>query len=203
MPDEKDYYEILGIAPDANADQIKEAYIYKVNIFHPDRLAAMPERIRRKAEEDLKKVNVAYEVLSKPERRHQYDIKWFGNMGAVSDLQKTKPARKPQPEVYPEVIRFKGALPYVKQKDVFFVRNVGGPYRKVLIGKVPEWIKIVETTPLQSHSKLPMRVKIEATGIQWGEVYSSQIVVRLDENESKVKVELHMSKKPRKPFWKK
>jgi len=78
------------------------------------------------------------------------------------------------------------------------VRNVGGPYTKVLIGKLPEWVRVVETKPLQSRDKVPMRVQIEAMGIQWGTVYSAQLVVRLDENEARVKVELRTQKKPRK-----
>lgn len=200
MPDEEDYYSILGVAPDANADQIKEAYIYKVNILHPDRLAGTSGRVRGLAEEELKKVNAAYHVLSNPERRRQYDAQHFGWTGVSRDLQKTKTGGKPHPEVYPKTISFKDALPYVKQQGVFFLRNTGGPYKKVLIGKTPEWMRVVKTAPLQVHSKLPMRVEIEAVGIQWGRVYSTQITVRLDEIELAVKVELHVSKKPRKFF---
>ena len=203
MPTDEDYYEILGVPSDATPEQIKEAYIYKINILHPDRLAATSERIRSLAEKDLKKVNMAYEVLSNPERRRHYDIERFGEIGAVSDQHKTKPARKPQPEVHPKTIYFNDAPPYVKQKGVFFVRNLGGPYTKVLISKTPEWLRVVKTNPLQGDSKLPMQVQIEAIGIQWGTVYSSQIVVRLDEKEARVKVELHTQKKPRKFFGRK
>ncbi|MBA7665812.1 hypothetical protein ES703_73886 [subsurface metagenome] len=49
MSTQEDYYGILGVSPDVNSDQIKEAYLYKVNILHPDRLIAMGERIRRLA----------------------------------------------------------------------------------------------------------------------------------------------------------
>jgi hypothetical protein len=197
MPKDENYYEILGIAPDASTDQIKEAYIYKVNILHPDRLAGASERIRRLAEEELKKVNVAYQVLSNPERKRQYDIKQFGRTSVASNLQKTKPSGKPQPEVYPKTVSIKDALPYVKQRSVFFLRNSGGPYTKVLIGQTPGWIKIAKTAPLQEHSKLPMRVEIEATGIQWGKVYSGRIAIKLDDVETHVGVELSMAKKPR------
>ena len=199
-PDDKDYYEILGISPDADTNQIREAYRYWVNILHPDRLEGMPDRIRHQAEEQLKKVNEAYHVLSNPEKRRQYDTQRFGRTAVGRDLQKTKTARKPHPEVYPKTISFKDALPYVKQQGVFFLRNTGGPYKKVLIGKTPEWVRVVKAAPLQVRSKLPMRVEIEAVGIQWGRVYSTQIAVRLDETEPAVKIELHVSKKPRKFF---
>ncbi len=196
MQSEQDYYKVLGVAPGASAVEIKEAYTYKVNILHPDRLAAMPERIRRLAEEELKSVNVAYGVLSNPESRRQYDIDRFGTKGA-SSLQKTKVAGRSQPEVYPKVIRFKDVLPYVKQKEPFFVRNTGGPFAKVLISNPPEWIRIAKTIPLQPGEKLPMQVNVEAIGVQWGKLYSSELVVRLDESEARVKVELRTRKKPR------
>ena len=38
VPDEKGYCKILGISPGVSADEIKEAYIYEVNILPPDRL---------------------------------------------------------------------------------------------------------------------------------------------------------------------
>jgi hypothetical protein len=116
-------------------------------------------------------------------------------------LRKAKPSGKPKTEVYPKVISFNNVLPYVKQKGAFFVRNVGGQYKKVLISQPPEWIMVVKTTPLQDRGKLPMRVEIEAMGVQWGETYSSQIVIRLDESEARVKVKLKTQKKPHKFPW--
>lgn len=196
MSDEEDYYKILGIDPSADTNQIKEAYLYKVNILHPDRLGAMPERIRNSAEEELKRVNKAYSVLSDLKKKREYDIRYFGSIEAVSNLQKTKPAGKPRVEVYPSTVHIKDALPYIKKKATFFVRNTGGPYSKVLLSKTPEWLKIAQTKPLQASSKLPMQVELEAVGVQWGKVYTTQIAVRLDESEKIVKVELKMQKKP-------
>lgn len=66
MADWEGYYEILGISPDSSDQEIKDAYRYKVNILHPDRLARVSESIRHRAEEDLKKVNRAYDVLKDP-----------------------------------------------------------------------------------------------------------------------------------------
>lgn len=196
MVSEEDYYEILGVPRDASPEQIKEAYIYWVNILHPDRLMAMSDRIRSQAEENLKKVNEAFNELSNPEKRRQYDIKRFGSVEIASDLQKTRPKVKPKPEIYPKTVRFDKVLPYVKQKGSFFIRNVGGPYKKVLISNPPEWIKIVKIASLQKHSKLPMQVHLEAMVIHWGKVYSSDIVVRLDGSEAKVNVKLRTQKKP-------
>src|SRR3990172_988898 len=121
MMDEEDYYTILGVSRDASVEQIRESYVYKVNILHPDRLSAMPERIRRLAEEDLKKVNVAYGVLSNPEKRRQYDVKRFGVSSAdiAREPGKTKPQKRPRPEVYPKTISFNNVLPWAEQKGSF------------------------------------------------------------------------------------
>ncbi len=75
----EDYYEILGVSPDASAASLKEAYRYKANILHPDRLMGVAESIRDRAEEDLKRVNKAYDVLKSPGKRQEYHSKWSGN----------------------------------------------------------------------------------------------------------------------------
>ncbi len=74
MSDFEDYYETLGVEPDASACDIKKAYRYKVNILHPDRLAGASESIRSMAEEELKKVNRAYAVLRDPHERSKYRL---------------------------------------------------------------------------------------------------------------------------------
>jgi len=64
----RDYYEVLGVARDATADQIKSAYRKAAMQYHPDRNPGNKE-----AEERFKELNEAYQVLSDPERRAQYD----------------------------------------------------------------------------------------------------------------------------------
>ena len=199
MTHSDDLYQMLGIPPNASPSQIKEAYLYKVNILHPDRLAVMPERIRQMAEDELKKVNAAYEVLSNPARRQQYDkSRGRGTVASSTPSPSYRsPGKLPKPEVHPRTISFDQALAYVPEKGFFFIRNVGGPYKKVSISTPPEWLKIKKTVPLKDGTRLPMRVDIEAVGIQWEKTYSSEIIVRLDDEESKVKVKLRTRKKLR------
>ena len=64
----RDYYETLGIAKGANADQIKKAYRTKAKELHPDRNTENP-----KAEDLFKEANEAYEVLKDNDKKAAYD----------------------------------------------------------------------------------------------------------------------------------
>ena len=200
MPEKNNYYDILGISQNASSIQIKEAYIYKVHLLHPDRLTGVSERIRRKAEEELVLVNEAYTVLSNPEARRQYDLTFCRNVSNVSNVSKErrKQADKPKVGVFPRSIEFKDVPPNVKKRDIFFVRNIGGPFNKVLISKTPDWLTVVRTKPLEKDMKLPMMVLIEAVGKKWGATYTSPIIVRLDSSEAKVMVKLRVKNRPKK-----
>ncbi len=55
--------EILGLGPSATPVEIKEAYRDLAKVWHPDRFANEP-RLRQKAEETLKEINEAYQVLA-------------------------------------------------------------------------------------------------------------------------------------------
>ena len=70
----KDYYEMLGIARDASGDEIKRAYRALARTHHPD-----VSEDKSEAEHRFKEINEAYEVLSDPNKRAQYDR--FGGAG--------------------------------------------------------------------------------------------------------------------------
>lgn len=75
MANKRDYYEVLGVAKTANADEIKKAYRKLALKYHPDRNPGDKE-----AEEKFKEAAEAYEVLSDADKRAKYDQ--FGhNMG--------------------------------------------------------------------------------------------------------------------------
>ena len=72
--EKRDYYEVLGVAKDESADEIKKAYRKKAIQYHPDRNPGDKE-----AEEKFKEAAEAYDVLSNPEKRARYDQ--FGHAG--------------------------------------------------------------------------------------------------------------------------
>ncbi len=67
----RDYYEVLGVAKDASADEIKKAFRRKAVELHPDKQGG--------DEAKFKEVNEAYEVLKDQSKRQRYDQ--FGHAG--------------------------------------------------------------------------------------------------------------------------
>lgn len=61
------WYEVLGVAPEATPVEIRQAHRQAVRASHPDVVG------HREAEADLRAVNAAWAVLSNPDRRAEYD----------------------------------------------------------------------------------------------------------------------------------
>lgn len=76
----RDYYEVLGVRRDAEEKELKRAYRRLAKQYHPDMNAGDAE-----AGQKFKEVTEAYEILSNPEKRKQYDRFGFaafdGSMG--------------------------------------------------------------------------------------------------------------------------
>jgi curved DNA-binding protein CbpA len=66
---DKNYYDLLGVDQKAGQEDIKRAYREKLKEWHPDK---NPEA-KEEAEEITKTINVAYDILSDPEKRKNYD----------------------------------------------------------------------------------------------------------------------------------
>lgn len=70
----RDYYEVLGVAKNASADDIKKAYRKKALEYHPDRNPG-----DKSAEEKFKEAAEAYDVLSDADKKARYDR--YGHAG--------------------------------------------------------------------------------------------------------------------------
>ena len=70
----KDYYKILGIDKKADDKAIKNSYRKLAKKYHPDKWSNSSESEKAEADAKFKDVNEAYEVLSDPEKRKQYDM---------------------------------------------------------------------------------------------------------------------------------
>ena len=66
----KNYYDILQVNRNASPEIIEKAYKTLAKKYHPD---LQTEENKRQAEETLKKINEAYEILSVPEKKQIYD----------------------------------------------------------------------------------------------------------------------------------
>ena len=78
MAEKRDYYEVLGVAKTATAEEIKKAYRKKAIQYHPDKNPGDKE-----AEEKFKEAAEAYEVLSDPQKRQRYDQFGFAGMSGA------------------------------------------------------------------------------------------------------------------------
>ncbi|WP_067587955.1 J domain-containing protein [Endozoicomonas ascidiicola] len=68
----QDHYKILGLTPDVEKDVIKAAYRALCKKYHPDKYTGDVDY----ATEMMKKINIAYEVLSDTEKRKEFDKDW-------------------------------------------------------------------------------------------------------------------------------
>jgi len=69
-----DYYEILGVPRDVSDEDLKKAYRKLALQYHPDRNPG-----NKTAEEKIREINAAYEVVGDPDKRRAYDRLRFGD----------------------------------------------------------------------------------------------------------------------------
>ncbi len=176
----KDYYLILGIAPDASEADTRDAFRYKAHILHPDRLSTAPPRLRQRAERDFKDVVEAYEVLRDPRRRQAYHRSWHSRQRPseapprrfdardAGDVQPAPAGPPPRPVLDPPVLRFTGLSPSGVRQASFTVTNAGGPWSKLRFRRSPApWLTLVRRRPVgRAGDLLPLRVDVEIDASQ-------------------------------------
>ena len=174
---------IMGIALAASEQEIHEQYLYKVQILHPDGNANKPPAIRKRAEEELKQVNEAYQILKNP-----------GNNPLSSPPKLGMSIRR---------IRFKEVGLGQKKTATFEVKSIGGPYSNIWIDDCPApWLRVTDIKSLTSEA-LPIKVTMEAVGSsEYDKHYACSLALRLENEQTKLKdeatirVELWMKGEP-------
>jgi hypothetical protein len=84
--EEISYYDELGVAPDASAQEIRDAFRLHVRLLHPDHQT--DPALKELAERQMQKLNRVYAVLADPEGRKAYDL-------AVRGLKPAPPIATP------------------------------------------------------------------------------------------------------------
>jgi hypothetical protein len=96
----EDYYRALGVPPNATAEEVRQAWLRLISYWHPDRTTSQG------AEDRAKELNRAYQVLSDPDSRAEYD-RWYGARGSNGNGQaegrppwaaSAPPRQAPRPE---------------------------------------------------------------------------------------------------------
>jgi len=81
----RDYYEILGLSKNASDDDIKKAYRRLASKYHPDKVQGDTEKAE--SEIKFKEAKEAYECLSDPDKKAQYDQ--FGHSGSFTHVHQS------------------------------------------------------------------------------------------------------------------
>jgi len=188
MVDFEDYYEVLGVSPDATPEELKRVYKDKCWILSPDRMAGTPESARRRAEKELAEVNRAYDILSDLQKRRQYHADWLQKKGSITSSAKGQVFAKPKPIIDPPGIIFKNIKPGETKKTSFLVINIGGPYTKIHISNPDSWLKISDWHSISTNDELPLKVNIIAQADDSGRKRSENIYVQLDDIQTYITV---------------
>jgi hypothetical protein len=174
---------VLGVPPTASEQQIHQQYLYKVQLLHPDWNLSKPLTVRERAEEELKQVTAAYNILK--------------------DSANKPISTAPKLEISLRNIRFKGVELGQRKTTSFEIRSVGGTYSKIWIDDSPApWLKVTDIKSLTSEL-LPLEVTLEAAGIgEPSKNYACSLAIRLENEQTKtkdeafVRVELWMNAEP-------
>ena len=113
-----DYYAVLGVVLQASQDEIKKAYRALALQYHPDR-----NRGNRQAEQKIREVNAAYEILGDPDARKTYDRMRLGYVEPMVHRRDRDPEPEPEESISPSVVlqRMEETLREESRKQLFMV----------------------------------------------------------------------------------
>ena len=140
----RDHYEVLGVGRGASAEEIKKAYRKLARENHPDRNPDNP-----KAEERFKEVQGAYDTLSDPEKRKQYDAGGrFGGFGGGGGAGGPAGFTSDIGDIFSTLFRRGGTGPQQATRGRDLETEVSLPFKRAMDGT-----EVTVTVPKQSTCK--------------------------------------------------
>lgn len=187
----KDYYDVLDIPVTATPEQIKAQYRQLVRIYHPDRFMDKTDKVY--AEEKLKEINIAFQVLS----------------GAFVRGESPEMASTPRPVAYPPALDF-GTLPMgVKGVRSVQIGNTGGDAKGVnfVYSLDHPWFKISKGKRVYADQPFPLdfQIMVDTRQLKAQQKYQELLTVELDGVPVRIPLTLTVAAKPQRrwviPVW--
>ncbi len=192
MAELPDYYEILQVHPKAEPEVIEAAYRRLARLYHPD-VSRRPD-----AAERMRQINLAYEVLSDPQKRRAYDAARASN-GRTRRYpgEPVRPAARPDVptiEVQPATLSFGQVAPEEPVRATLRVLVRGdGPWRGRAVAG-PAWLH-VEPDAFDG-PVAELRVVAHTAGLRAHTAYQGHVVVEAGNARCVVPVSLVVGERP-------
>ncbi len=179
----KDYYDVLDIPLSATPEQIKSQYRQLVRIYHPDRFMDKTDKVY--AEEKLKEINIAFQVLS----------------GAFvrGETPETMPA--PRPVAYPPTLDFGTMRVGEKGMRSVQIGNLGGDAKNLnFVYSVEQpWFKVSKGKRVYADRPFPLdfQITVDTKRLAAQRNYQEWLTVELDGVPVRVPLALTVAARPR------
>ena len=112
---ELDHYALLGVARNVAPGELKRAYLKLAKRFHPDALSHLAlDDLKREANELFAAITRAHEVISDPERRHEYDAGLAGHVQVDADRVAQAESLYRKAEMMMRAGQFAGAVEFAQ-----------------------------------------------------------------------------------------
>ena len=145
MNDLIECYRMLGLAPGASEEEVKRARMFLIETWHPDRLAHKPS-VQKEAEEKLKKVNVAFDIIMNSLAAKKKD----GSISNRATSEKGEPHRETVATINDSLVRdILNAWSIEKNKGVKYL----GAFADDIVTSSSNAIKVVITTTTINREK--------------------------------------------------
>ncbi len=162
-----DYYRILGVSREASDDDIKKAYRKLVLQHHPDRNPGSLE-----AEEIIRSINAAYEIVGNPETRRSYDRLSWGiepraeavDLGAVLEEMERTLFEEGRKELFAVMMRdlprIKTELARIRERTVSF-QGYDSFVEPIVQGRAAEIMNELLTDAMRDRAERLVKVATE------------------------------------------